>query len=135
MYKRQLYIPSGRHQSFAGLYHHVGKFRKILFERSVIFQKPPLNPVSYTHLDVYKRQELEREASTLLFERYPKQVVLTPTGRLLLDKSEALLELYREVEKDLNRLDSQSALRIGSCITIANDRLPQLCLLYTSRCV
>ena len=70
--------------------------------------------------------ELEREAGTLLFERYPKQVVLTPTGRLLLDKSEALLELYREVEQDLNRLDSQSALRIGSCITIANDRLPQL---------
>ena len=46
--------------------------------------------------------ELEREAGTLLFERYPKQVVLTPTGRLLLDKSEALLELYREVEQDLN---------------------------------
>lgn len=72
--------------------------------------------------------ELEKEAGTPLFERYPKQVVLTPAGKILFEKSRSLLAQYRKLEQELPKLDGQSRLSIGSSITIANDRLPKLLL-------
>lgn len=71
-------------------------------------------------------QELETEANTLLFERYAKQSILTPAGKVLLSKAEALLQLHDEIQRELPQLDAHSTLRIGSSITIANETLPKM---------
>ena len=68
--------------------------------------------VSYTHLDVYKRQYLTRRSP------------------------EALMDLLREKEADWEA-ERRRLARMGAFLHNAKDKmaLAQTCLLYTSRCV
>lgn len=68
--------------------------------------------------------ELEKEAGTPLFDRRTKKIALNGRGRLLLEKTVRLLELYEDMEGDLKGLERKAVLRIGSSITIANFWLP-----------
>lgn len=77
--------------------------------------------------------ELEQEAGTALFERYPKRVALTPAGRRLLERGGALLALYQEVEKEMGQLEEKAAVRVGSSITVANDQLTGILHLLNER--
>ena len=106
-------------------------------------------PVSYTHLDVYKRQVRQVEAA--------QRNVLADYGEFYRLKREnlSLLEINQELESELNTLLSQLAVpSIRNMIFAIADALigsqpvpissggggstsdlPWDCLLYTSRCV
>ena len=66
--------------------------------------------------------DLENEVGTALFERTPKNIILTSAGSLLMEKAKHLLSVFDDLEKEIAKFDELSPLRIG-------------CLLYTSRCV
>lgn len=70
--------------------------------------------------------ELEQEANTLLFERFPKKITLTPAGKNLLLKAKRLVTLHDELQNELSHLEKDATLRIGSSITIANEMLTSL---------
>lgn len=70
--------------------------------------------------------ELEQEAQTLLFERFPKKITLTPAGKNLYTKAKRLVVLHDELQDQLPHLEKDATLRIGSSITIANEMLPSL---------
>lgn len=70
--------------------------------------------------------ELEEELGTPLFERFPKKVVLTPEGRVFLDRINGLLTHYDDVIAQAKTIKETSCLRIGSGITVGNDTLPAM---------
>ncbi|MFV0393991.1 MAG: LysR family transcriptional regulator [Coprobacillaceae bacterium] len=70
--------------------------------------------------------ELEKYTNTVLFERFPKQVLLTPAGQNLLEKANHLLQIYNDLKIEATHLEENSTLRIGSSITIANSLLPSI---------
>ena len=51
-----------------------------------------MRPVSYTHLDVYKRQ-LEEEVGAPLTVKRVGQLELSPAGRLFLKRARAIVKL------------------------------------------
>lgn len=70
--------------------------------------------------------DLEKEAGSPLFDRIGKRIYLNQRGKLLLEKSIRLLELYEDVEQSMGALEQSAVLRIGSGITIANFWLPHI---------
>ncbi|WP_182425554.1 LysR family transcriptional regulator [Dielma fastidiosa] len=64
--------------------------------------------------------DLENEVGTALFERTPKNIILTSAGSLLMEKAKHLLSVFDDLEKDIAKFDELSPLRIGSCITVAH---------------
>ncbi|MBK0380814.1 LysR family transcriptional regulator [Mucilaginibacter segetis] len=71
--------------------------------------------------------ELEREFKVSLFERSGnKKIVLTVAGEVLLQYTEKLASIYRELEYDMNLLVEKYAgiLRIGASTTIAQYVIP-----------
>jgi DNA-binding transcriptional LysR family regulator len=72
-------------------------------------------------------KELEGIYKTSLFERSGnKKIVLTTAGETLLQYADQLLDVYRELEFDMNLLISQHSgvLRIGASTTIAQYIIP-----------
>lgn len=69
-------------------------------------------------------RELEEETGAVLFERIPRGVRITGSGRFLLEKAVPLLAAFGELERQAGNLEAQSPLRIASSITIAAFRLP-----------
>src|SRR5680860_416920 len=71
-------------------------------------------------------KELEREFNLAFFDRRGNKVLLSPVGEVLLKHTEAMQEIYRRMEFDLNQLDKayKGMLHVGSSTSI--------CLLYTS---
>lgn len=69
-------------------------------------------------------RELEARAGAPLFERLPRGVALTQTGRLLLEEVAPILQASASLEARLDALASRAPLRVASSITIAAFRLP-----------
>ena len=95
-------------------------------------------PVSYTHLDVYKRQGLTFDALVqadqltviaTLADRYPSlSIVLDHAGKPPFAVSSALALWSKEIQRLANR--SNVSCKLSGLITELHG-----CLLYTSRCV
>jgi DNA-binding transcriptional LysR family regulator len=72
-------------------------------------------------------KELEATYKTSLFERSGnKKIILTQAGEMLLQYADQLLNVYRELEYDMNQLVKQhnGILRIGASTTVAQYIIP-----------
>lgn len=65
--------------------------------------------------------ELERHFKTKLFDRNGSELKLTPAGELLLQHTEHLFSIYRNLEFEMNNFseDHKGKLRLGASTTIA----------------
>jgi len=70
--------------------------------------------------------ELEKQAGTALFERFPKGVILTPCGVSLLEESSNILTACRNLDRRINHLEENTPVNIVSIITIASFLLPEI---------
>lgn len=66
-------------------------------------------------------QELEETYKTKLFERNGSKIALTPAGKILLEHTKNIFEIYREIDFDMSsfRNERQGSLRLGSSTTIS----------------
>lgn len=71
-------------------------------------------------------KELELETGLVLFDRLSRRLEITESGKLYLEKVNQLLDLCDELEQSPAELKKQTTLRIGCCITIACNWLPQI---------
>ncbi len=74
-------------------------------------------------------KELEAQFKVSLFERSGnKRILLTPAGEMLLQYAGRLLEIYRELDYDMNLLVKQHSgvLRIGASTTVAQYIIPPI---------
>lgn len=80
-------------------------------------------------------QELEQVYGTLLFERHTKAVSLTAAGETLLRHSEAILERYRRLDRDMraHANDMSGRLRIGGCSMMSHYVLPRLSAMFATQ--
>lgn len=69
-------------------------------------------------------RELEDRTGAPLFERLPRGVALTRTGRLLLEEVAPILQASDRLEARLDALADRAPLRVASSITIAAFLLP-----------
>lgn len=70
--------------------------------------------------------ELERHFKTKLFDRNGSRIKLTDSGKVLLQHTEQIFALYRDLEFEMNslNLEQSGTLRIGASTTIAQYVLP-----------
>ena len=73
-------------------------------------------------------QEIENHFKSKLFERNGTKIKLTAAGKLLLQHTDELFAIHREIDFEMNRLIQQQSgkLRIGASTTIAQYVLPQV---------
>lgn len=73
-------------------------------------------------------QELESGFKLALFDRRGNRVLLSPAGEVLLKHTESILEIYRQMEFDLNQLNQsfKGVLHVGSSTSITQYILPPL---------
>lgn len=71
-------------------------------------------------------QKLEGELNQPLFERKPREVVLTDLGELLLDRAREILQLVEDSFSMLSEADRKGTIRLGAIPTIAPYLLPPL---------
>ena len=71
-------------------------------------------------------RELEQQTNTVLFDRLSKAIILTPAGKLLLEKVIPILSLYHDLEKQIDVLEMSAPLKVVSSITIATFWLPKI---------
>lgn len=73
-------------------------------------------------------QELEQHFQLKLFERNGNQIQLTAAGEVLLQHTEQLLALYRNMEEEMNDLANrhQGLLKLGASSTVAQYVIPPL---------
>ncbi|CAD0008695.1 LysR family transcriptional regulator [Flavobacterium chungangense] len=66
-------------------------------------------------------QELEETYKTKLFERNGSKIALTPAGKILLEHTKKIFEVYREIDFDMSSFhnERQGLLRLGSSTTIS----------------
>jgi DNA-binding transcriptional LysR family regulator len=66
-------------------------------------------------------QELEETYKIKLFERNGSKIVLTPAGKILLEHTKKIFEIYREIDFDMSSFinERQGLLRLGSSTTIS----------------
>lgn len=69
---------------------------------------------------------LEEEAGLLLFERLHRGIRLTSAGEAFLPEVKSLLRRFQQAENKLHQLDRLTPIRLASCITFAEIRLPAL---------
>ena len=88
----------------------------------------PYKAVSYTHLDVYKRQSLsmqikslEEELGVVLLDRSKKPVIPTEAGAVVLERARETLKAYNCIREAVAELKGETAgkLRLGVIPTIA----------------
>ncbi|WP_299782869.1 LysR substrate-binding domain-containing protein [uncultured Roseobacter sp.] len=78
-------------------------------------------------------RQLEDRLQTKLFDRQGKRLILTPSGRVLLDYAERLLALASEAEAALHDDNPRGLFRLGSMESTAAVRLPEPLSVYTDR--
>lgn len=80
-------------------------------------------PAVTTHI-----KELESKFKLALFERRGNKVLLSPAGKILLNHTESLQEIYRQIEFDLSQLNHslKGVLHVGSSTSITLYVLPPL---------
>lgn len=66
-------------------------------------------------------QELEETYKIKLFERNGSKIALTPAGKILLEHTKNIFEIYREIDFEMSsfRNERQGLLRLGSSTTIS----------------
>ena len=70
--------------------------------------------------------ELEQQAGTALFNRFPKGVSLTNCGLSLLDEARSVLAAYRNLDNKIEHLEENTPINLVSSITIASFLLPKI---------
>lgn len=80
-------------------------------------------------------QELETQYKVCLFERLGNKIALTEAGKLLLERSEQILEAYNRLAYEMSLLQGEytGELRLGASTTIAQYVLPPLLAQFTSK--
>jgi LysR family transcriptional regulator, hydrogen peroxide-inducible genes activator len=71
-------------------------------------------------------QKLEEQLGQPLFERKPREVVLTDLGELLLERAKHILELMEDTFSELSEAGRRGRIRLGAIPTIAPYFLPGL---------
>ena len=56
-------------------------------------------------------RELEQQTNAVLFDRLSKAIILTPAGKLLLEKVIPILSLYHDLEKQIDVLEMSAPLK------------------------
>jgi len=79
--------------------------------------------------------ELEEEYKTKLFERSGNKIILTPSGEILLNRSEEIFAIYRHLEFELNTISQKHSglLRLGASTTVAQYVIPPLLAGYQQK--
>lgn len=70
--------------------------------------------------------DLENEYNTQLFERFPKELKITPAGKLLLNYAKEIVAIHEHLEQSMKNINSLRPLRIGASITIGNTLMGSL---------
>lgn len=80
-------------------------------------------------------QETEKHFNAKLFERNGTKISLTPAGELLLQHTEKLFSVYRDLEFEMGNLAQHHSgiLRIGASTTIAQYILPAVLAVFNKR--
>lgn len=80
-------------------------------------------------------QETEKHFNAKLFERNGTKIALTPAGELLLQHTEKLFSVYRDLEFEMGSLAQHHSgiLRIGASTTIAQYILPAVLAVFHKR--
>lgn len=71
-------------------------------------------------------REMEDEAGTPLFDRMARQVRLTRSGALLMEKILPILAACENLKVHVGNLEKEAPIRLASSITIASFRLPEV---------
>lgn len=71
-------------------------------------------------------QKLEEQLGQPLFERKPREVMLTDLGELLLERSQHILKLMEDTFAELSEAGRRGRIRLGAIPTIAPYFLPSL---------
>lgn len=64
--------------------------------------------------------DLETEFQALLFERFSKELKITPAGLLLLNSAREIIAIHEQLEQSMKHINSLRPLRIGATLTIGN---------------
>ena len=64
--------------------------------------------------------DLESEYQTSLFERFSKELKITPAGLLLLDNAREIIAIHEQLEQSMKHINALRPLRIGATLTIGN---------------
>ena len=64
--------------------------------------------------------DLENEYQTKLFERFPRELKITPAGLLLLNSARDIVASHERLEQSMKNIHSLRPLRIGATLTIGN---------------
>ena len=97
---------------------------------------PFKTPVSYTHLDVYKRQGRDGFPEAVEAARRAEAVVLVLGGSSARESDEAGTETGAAVAANLREMNGGEGADYASLTLDGEQRaLARACLLYTSRCV
>lgn len=78
--------------------------------------------------------DLEKEYGVQLFERYPKELKITPAGQIFLSSAQEIVAIHNNLEQNMKNIHAMRPLRIGATLTIGNTILAPLIKLLTSRC-
>ncbi len=70
--------------------------------------------------------DLEAEYSTLLFERSPKHLRITPAGMLLLNSAREIVTIHENLEQSMRNINALRPLRVGATVTIGNSMMGSL---------
>lgn len=70
--------------------------------------------------------DLETEYDTLLFERSPKSLKITPAGTLLLNNARKIVAIHEDLERSMKNINALRPLRIGATLTIGNTMIATL---------
>lgn len=71
-------------------------------------------------------QKMEEQLSQQLFERKPREVVLTDLGELLLERAQQILKFMEDMFSELSEAGRRGRIRLGAIPTIAPYFLPGL---------
>ncbi len=70
--------------------------------------------------------DLENEYQTRLFERFPRELKITPAGMLLLDSAREIIASHEHLEQSMKHANSLRTLRVGATLTIGNTMMGTL---------
>lgn len=70
--------------------------------------------------------EIEQEYNLTLFERYPKELLITPAGKIFYNYATSIINSYKAMNQAMRTSDFLLPLRIGATLTIGNTILSPL---------
>ena len=113
-----------------------GKYTNILFMATGALMNSTSCPVSYTHLDVYKRQEFYRskKLTTMVFGAYNRKYAEHNSDFDWLSRDEKVVQRY-EKDANCNFIFTASGYKDLFLLLSEVSKKEWPCLLYTSRCV